>query len=353
MNEPILVGVSPDFYAEAQGKFEPILAANLDPVRGVRYCPMPPLVDNHPTPDILNHYDAIFALATKIDRESVAGVTRLALVARWGVGYNNIDPEALTEQDIALAITPRAVRGPVAEAILAFLFALAKNMFLQDRLVREGKWRGDLPKLGINLEGRTLGSIGCGNIARAMFRRASSLGFARFLAYDPYVRQQEVTELGVELADLDIVCGESDFLTINTLLNHQTRSLIGERELRLMKSSAFLINTARGPIVQHEALVKALRERWIAGAGLDVFHTEPLPPGDPLRELDNVILAPHALAWTEELMRDNAQEACRNLLAMTRGQVIIENIVNREVLNRPGFLRKLENWRARYETQPA
>ncbi|MGH9627428.1 MAG: NAD(P)-dependent oxidoreductase, partial [Bryobacteraceae bacterium] len=213
-----------------------------------------------------------------------------------------------------------------------------------DRIVRAGKWRGDLPRLGINMPGRVLGSAGCGNIAQEMFRLARSFGFGRLIAYDPHVREEQVAALGIELVGLDTLCRESDFLTVNTLLNRETEGLIGEPQFRLMKPSAYFINTARGPIVQHAALVKALEERWIAGAGLDVFHTEPLPKDDPILQFDNVILAPHALAWTEELLRDNGIEACRNMLAVSRGEVP-DGVVNRDVLSRPGFQKKLENYR--------
>src|SRR5262249_42075796 len=154
-----------------------------------------------------------------------------------------------------------------------------------------------------------LGSVGCGNIAREMFRLAKSLGFGEFIAHDPYVSQEVVAAQGVRLVSLDELLRESDYITINTLLNESTRGLIGEPEFRLMKSSAFVINTARGPIIDQRALTRALQENWIAGAGIDVFEKEPIDPADPLLALDNVILAPHGLAWTEEIARDNGLEA--------------------------------------------
>jgi phosphoglycerate dehydrogenase-like enzyme len=131
---------------------------------------------------------------------------------------------------------------------------------------------------------------------------------------------------------------------VNTFLNDSTRGLVGERYFRMMKPTAYFINTARGPIVQHQALVKALKEKWIAGAGIDVFPTEPAPPHDPLYELDNVILAPHALAWTRNIMHDNGVEACGHVMKIARGE-IPDSVVNREVLDRPGFRKKLERYR--------
>jgi phosphoglycerate dehydrogenase-like enzyme len=133
---------------------------------------------------------------------------------------------------------------------------------------------------------------------------------------------------------------------VNTFLNEQTAGLIGERQLRLMKPTAFFINTARGPIVQHAALVRALEERWIRGAGIDVFPEEPPHENEPLFRMDNVILAPHAVAWTEELMRDNTVETCQNLLAVARGEVPAA-VVNREVIGKPGFQAKLARYAKR------
>lgn len=307
---------------------------------------MPPQPGKLATPEALDQFDGIFSPALKITPESLRGVRRLAVVARWGVGYDMINVAALTAADIALAITPRAVRRPVAEAIIALAFALSKNLLAQDRAVRAGKWRGDLPRLGVDLPGRTLGSVGCGNIAREMFRMAGGLGFGRLLACDPRVQPEEARSLGVELVSMETVLRESDYVAGNTFLSAETRGLIGEAEFRLMKPTALFINTARGPIVREAALVKALRENWIAGAGLDVFEKEPPAPGNPLFGLDNVILAPHALAWTEELVRDNGIEARQNLLAVARGEAP-DGIVNREVLDRPGFQAKLARFRAR------
>jgi phosphoglycerate dehydrogenase-like enzyme len=338
------VGITPDFYIEAKGRFETVVESKFHGVNYLEWAPMPPQSGKVGTPDAIGQFDALFALALKIDASSLRGVDRLAVVARWGVGYDMIDVEALTQADVALAITPGAVRRPVAEAILTFVFALSTNLVGQDRLVRANKWRGDLPRLGRNLRGRVLGSIGCGNIAREMFRMAGSLGFSRLIASDPFVNPAEAASIGVELLSLPEALAQSDFLAVNCFLSPATRGLIGATELRMMKPTAYLINTARGPIVREADLVTALREHWIAGAGLDVFEQEPLPADSPLRELDNVILTPHGLAWTEELAHDNGVEACDNILAIARGEVP-DTIVNREVINRPGFQAKLARFR--------
>ena len=344
MNSKFRIGITPDFYTDAKSYFENVLEEVFGPSPGVVYSPMPPQPGNIATPEALNQFDALVVLATYIKADSLKGVERLAIVARWGVGYDRIDVPALTQADVLLSITPKGVRVPVAEAILTFAFALSKKMFRLDRMTRAGKWRDELAGLNDDIRGSVLGSVGCGNIARTLFAMARPLGFRRMLACDPFVTQEQVKDLGVELVDMGTVFRESDFVTVNTFLDDTTRNLVGERQFRLMKPTAYFINTARGGIVEHAALVKALKEKWIAGAGIDVFPTEPPPKNDPLYELDNVILAPHALAWTKNIMHDNGVEACGHVLKVASGKVP-DSVVNREVLDRPGFRKKLERYR--------
>jgi phosphoglycerate dehydrogenase-like enzyme len=337
------IGVTPDFYIDAKGRFEAALEEKLAHP-GIQWGPMPDLPGNAATPHALNQFDGIFALATHFTAEGLRGVERLAIVARWGVGYDRIDVAALTGADVMLAITPNAVRTPVAESIFTLILALAKNLLIQDRITRDGKWRGDLPRMGWNLRGKVLGSIGCGNIGREMFRLARPFGFSRLLAYDPYVRPEVLEELGVEAASKDTVFQESDFVAVNSLLNEETRGSIGEEDFRRMKPTAYFINTARGPIVRERELVRALEKGWIAGAGLDVFEQEPPPKDHPLFAMNNVVVTPHGLPWTADLVRDNGVEACDNLLRIARGE-LPDSIVNREVTGRPGFQRKLRRYR--------
>lgn len=337
--KPFFVGVTPDFPIDAPGLYESHLASKLT-AAGITWETMPTLAGNVITPAIADRYDAIFALSTWFRADGVAGCRRLALVARWGVGYDRIDTAALTANGIALAITPNAVRTPVAEAIFTLLLAVAKNLRIQDQVTRAGKWRAGLPRMGVNLRGRVLGSVGCGNIGKEMFRLAAPFGFSRRIAYDPFLTQAQVEDLGVELVSLDTVMRESDFVTVNAFLNEQTKGLIGERELRLMKPNAYFINTARGPIVDQAALIRVLQDRAIAGAGIDVYETEPPPVDCPLFALENVVLTPHALPWTEEIVRDNSLEACDNILAVSQGQAP-PGLVNRSVLSQPLFQSKL------------
>lgn len=344
MNSTFRVGVTPDFYVEVKGKFEAQVESKLGNLDWLSVHPMPAQAGNVVSSAALNEYDAVLALAINFTKDSVAGVERTAIISRWGVGYDMLDVDALTANDIALAITPGAVKRPVSDAILAMIFALSANIVGQDRLVREGKWRGALPRLGRSPAGRTLGSLGCGNIAQQLFRSAQSIGFGRFIAHDPYVSTDTAASLGVELVSMEDLFAQSDYLCINTPLSAATRGVVDAGLIARMKPTAYFINTARGPIVQQAALTQALQEGRIAGAGLDVFEIEPLPIDDPLRKLDNVILAPHGLAWTEELARDNSLEACENILTLARGEVPA-SIVNKDVLQRPGFQKKLDRYR--------
>jgi phosphoglycerate dehydrogenase-like enzyme len=328
------IGISPDFHTQAAGYFESALDRHFSGMPNVEIATLSNLTA---TPSELEDFDAILALSLRINAGSVRGVTRPAIVARWGVGYDLIDVPALSESAIALAITPAGVRRPVAEAELTLIFALAKNLFSLDRMARAGRWRQDMKQLGRDIEGSVLGSIGCGNIGRELFRLAKPLGFSRLLACDPKVNAADLTGTGIELLEMETVLRESDFVTINALLTPATAGLIGEAQLRAMKPTAYLI-------VEHAALNRALRENWIAGAGIDVFPQEPPPADDPLFLLNNVIVAPHALAWTEGIMRGNGDEACKHILSVMRGETPTD-VVNHEVLRDPRFLAKLERYR--------
>jgi len=331
-SELFRVGFTPDFGVQGKGLLDSAVAEVLAPENGVAWELMPDTA-GVAVPEVLDRYDAVIALDQRFPAASFRGVERLAVIARWGVGYDSIDVPACTEAGVILAVTRDSVRRPVAEGILTLIFALAKNLPALERNCRAGRWRQDPPR-SINVEGRVLGSIGLGNIAGEMFRMARALGFGRLLAYSPYSSPEEAAALGVELADLATVLGESDFVTINCPLTGETRGMIGARELALMKPTAYLVNTARGAVVDESALVEVLRQRRIAGAGLDVFAGEPLPAGHPLCALDNVILTPHLIVRTQECVRDTSLSACRSVRAVFRGAAPAY-VANPEVLERP------------------
>jgi phosphoglycerate dehydrogenase-like enzyme len=346
MNDVFRVGISPDFKTEAAGLLEPVLDEIFAPLPYVAYDffdTQAPVV----APDEIADYDAVITLRPRFTASSLVGNERLAIIARWGVGYDVIDVPACTEAEVLLAITTDAVRKPVAEAIVTFFLALAKKLPAKDKLVRTGRWNAKAEASGLGLSGKTVGSVGLGSIAREMFRLLQPFDLARALAFDPYVAQEQADRLGVELVDLTTLFKASDFVAVNCPLNDETRGMIDAALLSLMTPTAYFVNTARGPIVNQADLVAALQAGRIAGAGLDVFEREPLSPDHPLTKMDNVILSPHGMAWTDDLYRGNGVGACENVLAVLRGEVP-RYTVNREVVERPGFQAKLRSLRARW-----
>ena len=273
-------------------------------------------------PEALEGFDALILLMARFTRDSVPKDGRLRIVARFGVGYDTVDVAACTEAGIALTITPPGVRRPVAVAILPLLLALAGKLMDKDRLTRLGPegYAQRNAYMGMGLIGRTLASVGMGSIGSEMFRITAPLGM-RFIAHDPYVDPALAADLGVTLVDLDTVFREGDFVTVNCPLSPETHHLVDARRLALMKPAAYLINTARGPIVDQAALTTALTNHRIAGAGLDVQEQEPPDPADPLLRLDNVILAPHALCWTDECFAGIGASAIRSVLDVAEGRV--------------------------------
>ena len=277
-------------------------------------------------------FDALILLGNRFAPESVPADGRLSIVARFGVGYDTVDVPACTGAGIALTITPDGVRRPVAVAILTLLFALTGKLFIKDKLTREGAAgyarRGD--HMGVGLMGRTLASVGIGNIGAELFRLAAPFGM-RFIAHDPFASPDLARDLGITLVDLETVFREGDFVSVSCPLTPQTHHLVNAARLALMKPTAYLINTARGPIVDQAALTKVLQEGRIAGAGLDVQEQEPPDIDDPLLRLDNVILAPHALCWTDQCFAGIGASAVRSVLDVADGH-IPRGLVNRAVL---------------------
>jgi D-3-phosphoglycerate dehydrogenase len=295
------------------------------------------------TPIQLADYDVLITMKPRVTQDSLRGVERLCAIGRCGVGYDNVDLGACTEHDIAVYITPEGVVRPMASSIVLMVLALSHNLVIKDRMIREGRWVESTRKLGREPRDRIIGTIGLGNIASEAVRLLRNFGVARFLSFDPYVNEARAAELGVQIVSLEDLLSQSDYVLVNCPLTSQTKGLIGERELKLMKPSAVLINTARGPIVNQAALIRALESHSIAGAALDVFEKEPLESDSPVLRLDNVILSSHSVGWTEELFRDMGRIDCEGALAVSRGKPP-NSVVNREVLERPGFKKKMQQY---------
>ncbi len=297
------------------------------------------------TPDQLAGFDAVISMGQAYTRETFAGVDRLALIARTGVGYDMIDLDAATEADVMVTITPEATRRPVASATLALMLGLCHRVTIKDAIVRNDDWDVRFDHMGCEIRGRAVGLIGMGMIGREVVRMLAPFEPSEILVSDPAVSGEEAARLGVTLVDLENLLKRSTFVTIHCPLNEHTRYLVGEGELRMMREDACLINTARGAIVDQDALTRALREGWIKGAAIDVFEQEPPAFDDELLSLPNVILAPHASAWTHELFRDIGHDCMKAALAAFRGEEP-PYVVNTAVLERPGLQKKLERFRS-------
>jgi phosphoglycerate dehydrogenase-like enzyme len=287
----------------------------------------------------LKDANGVIVLTPRVTAASLADNPDLLAVGRFGVGYDSVDVNACTAADVLLFIAAGAVDRPVAEATVGWMLALTHHTRTKDRLVREARWDDRSLYMGTELRDRTLGVIGFGGIGKALVNLLAGFGMKPPLVYDPFAKPEEAARLGAKLVPLDRLLFESDFVSIHCPLTEQTRNLIGAREVGMMKPTAYLINTARGGIVDESALDAALRDKRIAGAAIDCFEYEPLTAPPPFALLDNVLLAPHCIAWTDELFRDIGRAVCRGMLDLAEGRVP-KGVVNREVLERTSFQAK-------------
>lgn len=233
--------------------------------------------------------------------ERVLRETKLKVIARHGVGLDNVDLEAATKLGVPVIYTPHANARAVAEHTFALILSFSRRITLAHEYVR--RLRVAPPKLvGFELEGKKLGIIGFGAIGRIVASIGKGFGMS-ILVYDPYVDSKLIEESGYRPVDFETILKESDIVTIHVPLTKETYHMIGERELKLMKPTALLVNTARGAVIDETALIKALKEGWIAGAALDVFEDEPLKPDNPLLSMDNVVVTPHIAFLTAESVR--------------------------------------------------
>jgi len=265
-----------------------------------------------------------------VDAVTLSALRGLRAVANYGVGYDNIDVRAATARGVMVTNTPDVLTDATADLTLALILAAARRIGEGERIVRGGRFTGWDPKmlLGAEVFGRTLGLIGFGRIGQAVAKRAR--GFDMRMLYVARHDAGIAHALGARRVPLDDLLAQSDFISIHVPLKSETRHLIDERALRHMKPNAILVNTARGPIVDEKALVRALKESWIAGAGLDVYEKEPaLAQG--LAELPNVVLLPHLGSATVRARAEMARRAATNLIAALSGERP-SNLVNPEVL---------------------
>ncbi|MBI2940012.1 MAG: C-terminal binding protein [Chloroflexi bacterium] len=272
--------------------------------------------------------DGLLVLVARITRRVMESLPRLKVIGRCGIGVDTLDVEAATELGIAVCNTPGFCAREVADHTIMFMLACAKPLLPLHTCTRAGNWfgrsiAGDRPSLWRC----TLGLIGFGEIGREVAKRALGFG-VQVLASDPFVDQAAATTSGVTLVELDQLLARSDFVSIHAPLNQQTHHLMGERELRLMKPTSFLLNTARGSLVDEGALTRALRERWIAGAALDVFEQEPIDPDHPLLRMDNVLVTPHVAARSADSL-----PACQRRIGTALATVLSGGWPTRDLYN--------------------
>ena len=272
-------------------------------------------------------YDAILLNSPKLIKESInPRNNKLKIVSRFGVGYDSVDLDVLKKNKIILTNTPNAVRRPVAVASLTMILSLSGKLMIKDKLLREGRWNERTNHMGVGLINKTLGLIGFGGIGKEFVKISKDL-FKEVICYDPFVDKQEMKKLQVEKVDFDEIASSSDFLVILCDLNEKTRGMIDSSFLNKMKRNSYLINLSRGPVVNENDLIISLRQNKIAGAGLDVMTNEPIEENNELINLNNTILTPHSLCWTDECFNSIATEAISSILSYFNNKSVLNRVI--------------------------
>lgn len=318
------------------------------------------LADHQPSANDPHYQDRLYSLEVTPDHVAAAdgiiicrpwlkpaafarGAPKLLAIGRAGIGYDKIDLDACTVNDVVVFNSPDGLTHSTASAAMILMLALARRLPQQMKLVREFHWDRQNQTTGDDLEGRVLGIVGLGKTALEMVRLLAPFRM-KVIAYSPHADKAVAERADVTLVrSMDEVFRAADYISLHTRLTPATRGQITEKLLRLMKRTAFFINVARGELVDEAALVRCLQERTIAGAGLDVFDEEPLPLTNPLLKLDNVILTPHWLCSTHQAGRATMAAVLEGMLSVSRGE-IPDNILNPAVLDRAGFREKLRKF---------
>ena len=278
--------------------------------------------------------DAILTMTAQITRRVMEALPKCKVIARYGIGYDTVDVDAATDNGILVVNVPDFCWEEVSNHAIVLLLACAKKLVMLDKFTRQGGWTDwaksrDIISPMVPIHGQILGVIGCGNIGRMIARKAQCFDL-KVLGYDPYADKSLAKESGITMVSLPELLKESDFVSVSTLLNEETRHLIGEEEFKQMKPSAYFINTARGSVVDEPALVKALQEKRIAGAGLDVFEEEPVDLNNPLFKMDNVVVTPHSGSASDAAPKQARPIMLQELTRIINGQWP-KNVVNKTV----------------------
>lgn len=305
----------------------PHLQSTIDPYRakfaeGDIEIELPPVKQNLSESELLkiiDRYDGVIAGDDEFTEKVLKKGTNLKVISKWGIGIDAIDLEAAKRLGIKVYNTPNVFSEEVADLVMGYIISLARKLHIIDRMVREGRWN-DAQIQGISLRGKTLGVIGVGSIGRAVVERAIAAGMS-VVGYDiAPIPASFIREMGFRPVEFEELLQTADFISLNCSMSSSNWHMLGPREFALMKTQVYIINTARGPLVDEEALVKALQEGKVAGAALDVFEEEPLPNNSPLRQFDNCIFGAHNSSNTYEAVMRTNELAIKNLIDGLKGE---------------------------------
>lgn len=278
--------------------------------------------------------DGVIARAAPVGKAAIEAMRRCKVISRYGIGVDNVDVKAATRKGIPVCNVRDYCKEEVSDHVLSLLFGCARRTPSRDRKVRAGAWDIGFREPIHRVSGKVLGFVGYGAIPRTLRRKVSGLGFSEVLIDDPYVTEDAARAEGVRKVSLEELCAQADFITVHVPLTEETRHLIGAAQFSLMKPTAIFINTARGPVVDNEALASALEEGRIMAAGVDVYEPEPPLPGSRLLQLDNVVLSDHMAWYSEESQLELQRLAARNTALVLMGKRPLF-CVNPQVLGEP------------------
>ncbi|WP_106406337.1 C-terminal binding protein [Bacillus marinisedimentorum] len=273
--------------------------------------------------------DALINQYAPISRKVIESLENCKVISRYGIGFNTIDIEAATEKGIVVGNVTDYCLDEVSDHAFALLLSLARKVTLLNNEVKDGNWDFKAGSPIFRLRGRTLGLVGLGNIPQTLARKAQAFGI-EVAAYDPFIPEETAAALNVKLLELDELCERSDFVSVHAPLNEHTKGMMSTEQFKKMKNEAFIINTARGPVIDEKALILALQEGEIAGAGLDVVEQEPIEKDNPLLEMPNVILNPHVAWYSEESQTELKRKTAQNVADVFKGY-FPDYLVNRDV----------------------
>ena len=276
--------------------------------------------------------DGLIVVYACITRRIIKSLKKCKVIARYGIGVDNIDVEAATEHGIWIVNVPKYCIDEVSDHTITLALACVRKVVMLDNAVKKGIWNFKISTPIFRLRNMKLGLIGFGDIARAVSLKAQAFGLS-VVAYDPYISSSIMTQNNVKKANLEDLLKEADIVSLHLPLTKNTKYMFTEKEFKLMKNTAFIINTARGPLIKEKDLYIALKEKWIAGAGLDVIEKEPIGLNNNLLKLDNIIITPHVAFYSEESLKDLQRGAAKGVAQVLNGETP-SSIVNKEVLKK-------------------